>query len=165
MASVVQEAIDRLNRSAQVPISEYRFLLTDELCAITQSSLSYFAKVNPAETILLMIGWSRTAMASCGTANKPLLYKLDETGLWGDAIRERGVVISNDYKNMVKPTKKGYPLGHVDVTRHMNLPIYENGKVALVVGVGNKQEPYVMEDARKIEQLISAVWSTLKSKL
>jgi two-component system, OmpR family, phosphate regulon sensor histidine kinase PhoR len=162
----VQDAIRRLTTTmASKPLREYQDLVCVEACALTQSTLSYFATMNPAEDVLTMIGWSKTAMANCGIMDKPIVYKLEDTGLWGDAVRERNAVITNDYKSLVKPTKKGYPDGHVNVRRHMNLPVFENRKVALVVGVGNKPTDYTTEDAQNLTDLMNEVWKTLKTKL
>jgi hypothetical protein len=165
MNATIEAALKRLNVLSKSPLSDYKNYLNVALCEVSQSTLAYFATVNPTETELLMIGWSNSAMMNCTMIDKPLLYKVTETGLWGDAIRERKPVITNDYPALVKPTKKGYPAGHVNVKRHMNLPIFENGKIVLVVGVGNKKDAYSMDDAKNIEILMSEAWKTLKTKL
>jgi hypothetical protein len=121
--------------------------------------------MNAAEDVLTMIGWSKSAMVNCAMMTKPIVYKLSETGLWGDAVREHKAVITNDYKGLVKPTKKGYPNGHVNVRKHMNLPIFDKGRVALVVGVGNKVGDYTNEDAVLLTEFMGEIWKTLKTKL
>lgn len=166
MNQTVQDAVRRLTTTmASKPLPEYKDLINTTLCTVTQSTLSYFATMNPAENVLTMIGWSKTAMSMCAVMDKPIVYKLEDTGLWGDAVRERKAVITNDYKGLVKPTKKGYPEGHVVVRRHLNLPILESRKVVLVIGVGNKATDYTAEDAQNMEDLMNGVWPTLKSKL
>ena len=165
MNQKIEIAVHNMSLHKGKPSQEYKRYLTTEICKLADSTLSYFATVNPAQNELTMIGWSQSAMMLCTTMEKPLLYKLENTGLWGDAIRERKPVITNDYKNLVKPTKKGYPQGHVNVRRHMNLPIFENGKIVLVVGVGNKKEEYTLEDARDIETFIQNIWPVLKAKI
>jgi hypothetical protein len=104
-------------------------------------------------------------MMSCAMMTKPIVYKMEDTGLWGDAVRERKPVITNDYKSLVKPTKKGYPQGHVNVRRHMNLPIFEGKHIALVIGVGNKLAEYTNDDAKTLQEFMDAVWKLLKPKL
>lgn len=161
----VEESLARLAAVANQSLSDYKDAVCDELCALTQSSLAYIAAMNLTEDVLTMIGWSRSAMASCAMGKRPLVYRLEDTGLWGDAVRERKPVITNDYAGLTKPTKKGYPAGHVQVMSHMNLPIFENGKIVLVVGVGNKQGKYTLEDARKAEELMNEVWMTFRETL
>ncbi len=161
----VIDALHRLVAMEGSPLPTYRDAITDELCALTRSELSYFAVIDPSVTMLTMIGWSRSAMSHCAVSSKPIVYRVDETGLWGDALREGRPVITNDYPNLVKDTKKGYPHGHVEVLRHMNLPIYEGNFPVLVVGVGNKRTPYTLDDAQLIEELMTEAWRSFQQTL
>jgi GAF domain len=165
MNPYVDDALKHLAILSNKPLEDYKDAITRGCCSLTQSTISYFATMNPAEDVLTMIGWSKSAMMNCAMIDKPIVYKIVDTGLWGDAVRERKPVITNDYPGLVKPTKKGYPKGHVNVRQHMNLPIFENGKVAMVVGVGNKAAGYTMEDAKLLEEFMSEVWKTLKTRL
>ncbi len=166
MKPIVQDALDRLfGMVDDYTLTEFRDAITEELCAITGSELSYFAAMNLEQDTLTMIGWSRSAMGACGVADKPIVYDLEDTGLWGDAVRESGPVITNDYQGLDKPTKKGYPQGHVHVKNHMNLPIWDGDRVALVVGVGNRKGDYDMEDIRNVEDLMEEIWETFRQKL
>lgn len=165
MDTLVQESLKRLEMMIHRPLPEYRDAITEEMCILTNSAISYFAVMNLDETFLTMIGWSKSAMGMCATTNKPLVYRLEDTGLWGDAVRERQPVITNDYANLVKTTKKGYPMGHIQVSRHMNLPIFEGNHVVLVAGVGNKRDPYTLEDAKKVEALMTTAWQTFSRTL
>ncbi|MBN1881722.1 MAG: GAF domain-containing protein [Deltaproteobacteria bacterium] len=132
---------------------------------ITTSLIAYFATMNASENVLTMVGWSDAAMGNCAMIDKPIVYKIEETGLWGDAVRERKAVITNDYQNLQKPTKKGYPEGHVTVIGHMNLPVMENGKVVLVAGVGNKNSEYTQKDVSDLQPIMDEAWKILKAKL
>ncbi|MBF0594447.1 MAG: GAF domain-containing protein [Candidatus Omnitrophica bacterium] len=158
-------AIDRMQQAKDLPMDQYKRMLMIELCDLAKSTLSYFATVSADELEMTMVGWSGSAMMNCAIMDKPLLYKVKDTGLWGDAIRERRAVITNDYPNLVKETKKGYPQGHVNVKRHFNLPIIENGHIVLVAGVGNKVDPYTNEDVRDIEDFLRNIWAVLKTKI
>jgi GAF domain-containing protein len=165
MNAFVEDALKHANFVANKPLDDYKDAITRGCCSLTQSTISYFATMNATEDILTMIGWSKSAMMNCATIDKPIVYQLTDTGLWGDAVRERKAVITNDYAGLVKTTKKGYPKGHVNIRKHMNLPIFDNGKVVLVVGVGNKAAGYTMDDAKLLEEFMSEVWKTLKTKL
>lgn len=165
MNPAVTKAIESIPKFAEKPIDEFKDEINRELCKITDSTLAYFATVGSEQKSLEMIGWSKSAMMNCSMIDKPIFYKLEDTGLWGDAIREKKPVITNDYINLVKPTKKGYPEGHVHVRKHMNLPIIEHGKIVLVVGVGNKQSDYTVQDADLVRQYMDAVWPYLKTVL
>jgi hypothetical protein len=76
-------------------------------------------------------------------------------------VRQRRPIVTNDYA-APNAHKRGYPPGHVPVTRHLNLPIFERDKIVVVVGVGNKVEPYNEEDINQITLLMNFMWSIIK---
>lgn len=158
----VDKAIEELEVLKKKQPREIANAVTLAMSQITGSTISYFAQYDGSTRILKMTGWSTSAMINCSMIDKPIVYNLADTGLWGDAVRERKAVITNDYKNLVKPTKKGYPKGHVNVRKHMNLPILEFGKIVLVAGVGNKPEDYTEEDARVLEKYMTAAYGVIK---
>ena len=165
MNEIVQKSVDRVKLYAGKSLDELKNAFNRETCSLTGSTLAYFATMDPTQKVLTMIGWSNSAMMNCAMIDKPIVYQLVDTGLWGDAVRERKAVITNDYKGLVKPTKKGYPQGHVNVNKHMNLPVFEGGKVVLVVGVGNKKADYTAADASLLSEFATAAWPLLKAKL
>jgi two-component system phosphate regulon sensor histidine kinase PhoR len=165
MSKDVQASFDRLEAMSGAPLIEYRDALLTELCAVTDSNLSYVAAMNLDEDVLTMVGWSKTAMENCALTQRPIVYDLETTGLWGDAVRERKPVITNDYAHSTSPTKRGYPEGHVVILRHMNVPIFEDDRIVLVVGVGNKEGEYTMEDAYNVEDLMNAIWHSFRRTL
>jgi two-component system phosphate regulon sensor histidine kinase PhoR len=165
MDEKTQKSLDRLKMVTGKSLEDLKNAITREACTLTGSSLAYFATIDGSEKVLTMIGWSNSAMMNCSMIDKPIVYKVAETGLWGDAVRERKPVITNDYKSLNKPTKKGYPDGHVNVLKHMNLPIFENKKIVLVIGVGNKTDDYTPADARILEDFATGAYPLLKVKL
>ena len=97
--------------------------------------------------------------------DKPIIYQLSDTGLWGDCVRERKAVTTNDYKNLVKPTKKGYPEDHLAVSRHMNVPMWNGDKITGVLGVGNKAEPYSAADASTLQEFAQHAWPVIEKTI
>jgi len=161
----MKEAIENLQKVKNRLTYQILDTILQESERVLNSDISYFATMNPEENVLTMRGWSKTVMGDCSIIAKPIVYKLEETGLWGDAVRERKAVITNDYQNSTKPTKKGYPEGHVHVVRHMNIPVFENNKVVAVLGVGNKASDYTDADANNLIQIGNEAWSIMKSKI
>ena len=125
--------------------------------------MGYLAFVNEDETILSMYAWSKSAMTECRIDTKPIEYQVSSTGLWGEAVRQRRAVITNDY-HAPNPLKKGYPEGHVPITRHMNLPVFDGEKIAMVAGVGNKPSNYSESDVRELSLLMNGLWNVIKSR-
>ena len=78
--------------------------------------------------------------------------------MWGDCIRERQAVITNDYEACTRATKKGYPDGHVPVRRHLNVPVLSGAAIKGILGVGNKTDEYSEQDAALLQAFANAAW-------
>ena len=130
---------------------------------LTDSKIAYLATMNDSEDVLTMLGWSKSAMAACMMIDKPIVYPLEQTGLWGDCVRQRQAVITNDYEASESPTKKGYPDDHVQVVRHMNVPMWDGGKIVGLIGVGNKVGEYTDEDAQKLQAFANEAWPRIRA--
>jgi PAS domain S-box-containing protein len=151
------EALLKLNQMTNEPLSRITEFALEEAVRLTKSKLGYLAFLNEDETVLTMHAWSKTAMAECAMSDKPRHYPVSGTGLWGEAVRQRKAVITNDY-NAPDPLKKGYPEGHVHLVRHMNVPVIVNSKIVLVAGVGNKELDYEQTDVQQLTLLMEGMW-------
>ncbi len=130
---------------------------------VTDSPLGYLAFLNEDESELAMYAWTKAAMEECSIRDKPIVYKTRETGLWGEVVRQRRPVITNDY---AAPglLKKGYPKGHPVIVRHMNIPVIDDGHIVMVAGVANKPHDYTEDDARQLSLLMHGLWQVLKQQ-
>jgi PAS domain S-box-containing protein len=108
-----------------------------------------------------MHSWSETALKECAMVDKTIIYPIETTGLWGEAVRQRRPVITNDYA-APNPLKKGLPEGHAEVRRHMNIPVFDGDRIVAVAGVGNKEEEYNESDVRQLTLLMNAMWWHIK---
>jgi signal transduction histidine kinase/DNA-binding response OmpR family regulator len=150
-----------LNQMATASRGEIMHFALEQAVRLTESEIGYLAFLNEDESVLTMEAWSDTAMEMCETMDRPIVYPLETTGLWGEAVRQRQPVITNDYA-APNPLKKGYPEGHVHVVRHMNTPVFDGERIALVAGVGNKQEPYNETDVRQLTLLMQGMWRLIQ---
>ncbi|AEH61635.1 PAS/PAC sensor signal transduction histidine kinase [Methanosalsum zhilinae DSM 4017] len=157
------EALLRLHQMTDATIQEITDFAREEAVRLTGSKLGYLAFLNETEDVLTMHSWSRVAMKICRIRDKPIEYPVGTTGLWGEAVRQRKPVITNDYREP-NPLKKGYPKGHVELTRHMNVPVFDKDKIVLVAGVGNKDTDYDQSDVRQLTLLMQGMWTLLKHK-
>ena len=130
---------------------------------VTGSPLAYLAFMSDDESELSMYAWSTSAMKECAMREKPILYKTAKTGLWGEAVRQRKAVITNNYE-APSPLKKGYPEGHPRILRHMNIPVIDHGHIVLVAGVANKQTDYTENDTVELSLLMQALWALIRQK-
>lgn len=154
------EALLKLSLFTKAPLKELTDFALEEGIRLTSSNIGYLAFMNDDETVLTMYSWSKAALAQCEITEKPIIYPVEKTGLWGEAVRQRRPIITNDYA--ASKFKKGYPEGHVRVKRHMNVPIFDGDKIVAVAGVGNKQEEYDDSDVRQLTLLIQGMWSIVK---
>ncbi len=165
MDDKVQHAINAINNLSVQPIDKLKNHITAYLCSLTGSTVAFFGTVTPDEDTMTIIGFSAGAMTSCSMVDKPVVYKVGDTGLWGDPVRDRKAVIVNDYEHLVKSTKRGYPAGHVKIKKFMGVPIWNGSKMVLLVGVGNKKDEYNPEDINHVEIFMAEVWKLIGKKL
>ena len=157
------EALLRLDQMSEASLQEITGFALEEAVRLTKSKIGYLAFMSEDESVLTMHSWSKTAMTECAIIDKPIVYPVQTTGLWGEAVRQRKPVITNDYA-APSSLKKGYPQGHVPVLRHMNVPVFEGKRIVVVAGVGNKEEPYDESDVRQLTLLMRGMWKLIRRK-
>lgn len=155
------EALLTLSQMTQASFQQVTDFALEQAVALTASEIGYLAFVNEDESVLVMHSWSKNAMAQCQIVDKPFVFPVNSTGLWGEAVRQRRPVITNDYQ-APHPLKKGYPAGHVPIRRHMNVPVFDGQRIVAVAGVGNKLEPYDESDVRQLTLLVTAMWKIIE---
>ena len=62
-------------------------------------------------------------------------YPIEKAGVWADSARTRKPCIHNDYATLAE--RRGVPEGHVRLVRHLGVPVIDEERVTLLVGVGN----------------------------
>ncbi len=152
--------LNQMTGATQDEITRYAF---ESAMRLTRSKLGYLAFMNEDETALRMQFWSREAMAECKVANPPIIWPVETTGLWGESVRQRRPMITNDY-SAPNPLKRGTPEGHVRLTRHVSVPVIVGGKIVLVVGVGNKEEEYNETDVQQLTLVMEGMWRLIERK-
>ncbi|WP_440951335.1 GAF domain-containing protein [Methanosphaerula subterraneus] len=157
------ETLVSFYQMTDAPLKELMTFAIENAVKITGSSIGYLAFVDDDETMMTMYAWSAEAMHQCTIRDKPLRYMVASTGLWGEAIRQRHPVITNDYA-APDPQKKGYPEGHVPIVRHMNTPIFDGTHIVMVAGVGNKRSDYDDRDLRELSLLMKGLWQVIKQR-
>jgi signal transduction histidine kinase/DNA-binding response OmpR family regulator len=157
------EAVLHLSQMTGSSLHDITDFALEQAVHLTGSTIGYLAFMSEDESLLTMHSWSRSAMAECRIIDKPIVYPLETTGLWGEAVRQRRAVVTNDYQ-ADNPCKKGYPAGHVKVDRHMNVPVFDGERIVVVAGVGNKKEPYNDSDVRQLTLLMQGMLQLLKRR-
>ncbi len=154
----------RLSRMTEEPVGDITALALENAITLTESSIGYLAFLNPDESVLTMHTWSRQTMKECEIEDKTLSFDVKDTGLWALAARTRKAEIINNYDAYTSPLKKGMPRGHVPVTRMALVPVFEQGQMVALAGVGNKKENYNLSDIRQLSLIMEEMLKILQRK-
>jgi len=158
------EALLQLNRMSDLSIQEIKDYVLEESVRLTGSTIGYLAFTGDEGETLTVHSWSKNVMDSCAMDTRDKVFALHEVGLWGDALRQRRPVITNDY-SAPDPRKKGLPRGHLPVTRHMSVPLLdESGSIVALAGVGNKRTDYDESDVTQLTLLVQAMWKYIQRR-
>jgi PAS domain S-box-containing protein len=151
---------------AQHPSEDLRefldFVLT-QILDLTRSPLGFIHWYDETKRELTLNTWSKEAMAQCRIPNPSTVYQLEQTGIWGEAVRERRPLLINDFA-APDPRKRGFPPGHVEVKRFLAVPLIKEGKIVAVVAVGNKREPYDDTDIEQLRLALDAAWTIVQRR-
>jgi PAS domain S-box-containing protein len=127
-----------------------------EIVKMTSSRYGFYGFINDDESIMTIYSWSGDAMKDCSMVDKPVEYKISECGIWAEAIRLRKPLILNDY-SAENAAKKGYPAGHVPLTRLLVVPVLFQGKIISVAAVANKVSEYGENDVKQITSFMANI--------
>lgn len=133
----------------------------NEAIKITDSEIGYIFTYDENEKRFEVNAFSQTVMENCKVADPKSCYELNETGIWGEAVRQRKPIMINDFVTE-NPLKKGYPEGHIKITRFLSLPIIVDTKIVAVIGVANKKSDYQETDILQLTLLMNSFWQILE---
>jgi two-component system sensor histidine kinase/response regulator len=146
-------------RTASLSEEELLQLGLEEAVRLTQSDIGYLHFVHADQETIQLYTWSANTLRNCKAVYENH-YPVSAAGLWADSVRYQKAVIHNDYQHM--PDRQGYPQGHAHLVRHLGVPILEQDKTMLLMGVGNKKEDYNQADAEQLHLIGTDLWSLVK---
>ncbi len=147
-----------LNHGLEELLQEF---LSEAEC-LTNSCVGFFHFVAADQQSLQLQAWSRNTMAHlCKTMPDEHHYPVSAAGVWADCVRVGEPVIQNDYESL--PDKKGLPPGHAPIIRELVVPVYRDGTIVAVFGVGNKPVDYGC-DIEIIQKLADMSWDSVVRK-
>jgi PAS domain S-box-containing protein len=161
-----KERLERLNAILQFQADSVQALLDhalEEAIYITRSKIGYVYHYDENKQTFTLNSWSRDVMPECRVLNQRAVYELDKTGIWGEAVRQRRPIMVNDFTRP-DPLMKGYPEGHVHLSRFLTVPVFMDQRIVAVVGVANKEEPYDDNDLLQLTLLMDAVWKMVERR-
>jgi len=144
-------------------IQDFLDYALNEAIALTSSKIGYIYFYNEVKNEFTLNSWSKNVMKGCAVADPQICTALSETGIWGEAVRQRKAIAINNFKED-SPLKRGYPKGHLHLERFLTIPIFDEDKIAAVVGVANKESDYDNTDISQLTIMMSSVWRIVQKK-
>ncbi len=120
-----QERLEALLEISHYQAEDVQALLDFALAkviAVTGSQFGYIYHYHEDTQEFVLNSWSKGVMPACAVADPQSLYHLEKTGIWGEAVRQRRGIMLNDFAAH-NPLKKGYPEGHVHLSRFLTIPV------------------------------------------
>jgi len=137
--------------------------ILSNIVRMTGSEYGFYGFINDDESVMTIHTWSGDAMKDCTMVDKPQHFPIGEAGIWAEAVRQRKPLILNDY-TVPHAAKKGYPGGHVALTRLMVVPIFSKGRIVSVAAVANRATDYGPADVSQIVAFLNGVQSIMDRK-
>jgi two-component system, OmpR family, phosphate regulon sensor histidine kinase PhoR len=167
---LIQEKIEQneLRLASLLKISQNTFDTNEDLLnfsleeaiKLTASKIGFFYFYNEENKEFTLLAWSKDTTKDCKISDFEPISKLEKTGLWGEAVRQRKPIIVNNF-NEPNPLKKGYPKGHSHLDKFLSIPIIIEDKIEAVIGVANKVADYSEADVIHLSLLMDGVWKVL----
>lgn len=151
-----QESFLRLYAQSVVSVNDLLDKALTELLALSGSSIGHISGYDEASGIVSMYSCTVSASEICGLSTESQMFELDNSGLWGEAVRQRRGIICNEFA-VDSPAHEGQAAPVL--LRYMSLPVFCNGRIVALAGVGNKEGRYTPEDLRQAQLLMDACWT------
>ena len=151
------ESLLRINQHPSDSIQGLLDFSLEEAIQLTDSMVGYIYFYDEDSGEFTLNSWSRDARRECDVDEPRTKYQLELTGLWGEAVRQRRAIINNEFE-APHPLKKGMPPGHTELHTFLTIPVFSEGRIVAVVGVGNKQAGYNDFDIRQLNLMMDSVW-------
>jgi len=134
-----------------------------EAIQLTGSKIGYIYFYSEEKKEFTLNTWSNGVMDVCSVTEPETVYKLEKTGIWGEAVRQRKDIVVNDFM-APNPLKKGLPEGHAPLFRYMTIPVFSNSQIVAVLGLANKMTDYDQSDVLQVQLLMDALWKEVERK-
>jgi signal transduction histidine kinase len=156
------ETLLRVSEHDITDVADFLDYVLDQALSLTSSRFGYIYFYDEETKEFDLSTWSRQVMPECYVINPQTRYHLDNTGLWGEVVRQRKAITVNDY-SLQHPLAKGTPEGHMPLERFVSVPVFDAGQIVAVVGVANRAEDYGEIDVRQLGLLMNSVWKMVKA--
>ncbi len=141
---------------------KYDFIL-QRIVQITRSEEGYLALVDSTRTLITLGSFftKNIAPGSDPSNGEEESRPLEFAGFAGRAVLRKTALIANTVKAEQK--EDIYPY-RMRLQRHLDVPIFYDGKIVVVAGVSNNTENYDNSDIRQMTMLLEGMWLHVLNK-
>ncbi len=157
-------ALIQLSRMRDATSKEIAEFTLEQAVRVSGSKIGFIGYLNEDESVFTVHARSEGIMSQCDIAEDTLHFPVKDAGLWAESVRKRSVFIINDY-SVVTPEHKGYPQGHVPLTRLLTVPVFDRDRIVALVAVANKHGGYDSSDVRQLTLLLDGMWKLAQHKM
>jgi len=162
-SKLIQLRLELMDLSAEGTAEQVYQKTLDDVCVLTNSAIGFLHFVDSDQNTLSLQAWStRTTVEFCQAEGIGQHYPVEQAGVWADCVYARQPVIHNDYAAL--PHRNGLPEGHATVLRELVVPIFREGKIVAIIGVGNKPDDYTQQDVDTVSYLGDVAWEVIAKK-
>lgn len=155
------ESLLQISQLGQVSTNELLKETLEEAIKLTKSKYGYIYLYDEDTRQFTLNTWSEEVMEKCRITSVAANNNLDESGFWGEAVRQRKEIVVNNFQ-IDNPLKKGTPEGHVKLWNFLTIPVFVDEKIVAVAGLGNKDSDYDQSDVRQLSLIMNTVWKMLE---
>ena len=147
------ESLWALTKLQEKDLNVIADFVLEEISRMSGSKYGFYGFLNKDESVMRVHSWSQEVMKDCEMHDQYFEYKIENSGIWGDAVRKRKNILINDYTENFEG-KLGIPEGHVALTRVLSVPVFSKDKIVAIGTVANKDSDYTPADVKQLSSFL-----------
>ena len=146
-------------KTTKLSDSELLKYAIDKIEDLSSSQLAYVHFVNDDQKSITASIWSSTTLKYLQTVSE-VDNLISKEAVWMNCLHQKQSLIDNNHPQSL--VKKVLSEENNLWIRHMTVPIVENDKIVMIVGVGNKDNDYDDSDLALLELIANHCWALLQ---
>ncbi len=156
----LRQMLEISQRAAELSEQEIMERGIDLATRLTNSEMGYFHLIGADQRTIVDMAWSQSLRLNFADRRHPEQIPLK--GVWNECIRLKTPIIQNDMQAVEMPP--GFPQDHPLLTRHLCAPVFDGGRVTVIVGVSNKSNEYSLNDALQLQLIADDIWKIIQRR-
>jgi len=158
------KSVSSILQSEKQSIHDFLDHVLNESIALTESKWGYLFFYSEESRLLKLNSWSKVFLERDPEKKSDVVFSVDETGVWGDAIRQRHCITATD---VYVPDLLEGKISDKTIHLHsfMNIPVFSEGKIIALIGLANKDVEYKDFDVLQVTLLMDVAWKVVNRKL